>query len=98
VARLDSRNSSTRGGRNWLVCFVYVLKSLSAEKFYTGHTDDLERRLLEHNSGHGYYTKRFMPWIMAYREDVDSKDEAIKREKYLKSAAGRRWVKKKVSA
>jgi len=75
-----------------------VLKSLSAEKFYTGHTDDLERRLLEHNSGHGYYTKRFMPWIMAYREDVDSKDEAIKREKYLKSAAGRRWVKKKVSA
>ncbi len=77
--------------------YTYVLKSLRFRKFYTGHTDDLDERLLRHNSGRNEYTKRFRPWFIAYSEEFDTLDAAIKREKYFKSAAGRRWLKKNVN-
>ena len=56
-------------------------------------TKDLDRRLLEHNSGKTTSTKAFKPWIKAYHEVFDTLLEARKREKYLKSSAGRRWRK-----
>jgi putative endonuclease len=59
-------------------------------------TTNLERRLLEHNSGNTISTKAFKPWIIAYNEVYDSRFEARKREKYLKSSAGRRWRKQNI--
>jgi len=61
---------------------------------YVGYTDDLKRRLKEHNNGKSAYSKRYRPWLLLYQEDFDNQIDAIKREKYLKSAAGRRWMKK----
>ncbi len=74
--------------------FVYVLKSLNKSKGYVGMTNDLGRRLSEHNSGQNSYTKRYMPWKMIYHEEYVNLEEAGKREKYLKSSAGRRYLKK----
>jgi len=74
--------------------FVYILKSPKFHKFYVGSTDNLERRLSEHNSGLSFYTKRFMPWHVIYKEEFVNLSDARKREKYLKSAAGRRFIKK----
>ena len=74
--------------------YTYVLKSLIIRKFYTGYTDNLQDRLDHHNAGKSVYTKRYMPWEIAFSEAFQTKAEAIKREKYFKSAAGRRWLKK----
>jgi len=73
---------------------TYVLKSINYKKSYVGITDDLERRLCEHNSGRYIYTKRYLPWELIYKEDYKSRIEARKREKYLKSSSGRRFLKK----
>ncbi|MEK7195146.1 MAG: GIY-YIG nuclease family protein [Patescibacteria group bacterium] len=70
-----------------------MLKSLVAQKFYTGKTNNIGRRLAEHNSGKSRYTKRHKPWELVYSENFPSEKEAAQREKYLKSAAGRKWLK-----
>ena len=72
---------------------VYVLKSTVFKKSYVGYTVDLVRRLEEHNSGKGNYTKKFMPWTVIYTEDYQNENEAKKREKYLKSKVGRNFLK-----
>ncbi len=73
--------------------FIYILKSQVANKSYVGHTDDLDRRIKEHNSGKHFYTKRYLPWKIIYNEKFENADEARKREKYLKTTNGRRFMK-----
>jgi len=97
-ARLDSRSSSTRGGElviNFMF-YTYVLKSINFNKFYTGYTENLEKRLFEHNSMLNTYSRRYAPWKVKYFEKFDNQETAIQREKYFKSAAGRKWLKKNV--
>jgi putative endonuclease len=72
--------------------FVYVLYSSKFARSYVGISEDVEQRLKEHNSGKSTYTSKFKPWILIYKEPHESRNEARKREKYLKTAAGRRWM------
>ena len=72
---------------------TYILLSLKNNKTYVGHTNDLSNRLKEHNSGESDYTKRFKPWEILYKGKFET-EESIIREKYFKTAAGRRWIKK----
>ncbi len=72
---------------------VYVLKSLTVNKSYVGITDNLDERLSQHNLGESFYTKRYMPWNVIYTEKFNNREEARKREKYLKSCAGRKFLK-----
>jgi len=76
------------------MAWVYVLKSEQFQKTYTGSTTNLGRRLNEHNSGKHTYTKRYLPWTVVYSEEVADIGSARLREKYLKSAAGRRFIKR----
>jgi putative endonuclease len=76
--------------------YVYILYSLNANKSYVGSTDNPERRLSEHNSGRSYFTDRYKPWVLIYLEEYRDKISALRREKYLKSRSGRRWIKKEV--
>ena len=76
------------------MAWVYILKSSNFKKTYTGSTTDLERRLNEHNSGSHRYTKRYLPWNVVYSEQVAELSVARARERYLKSAAGRRFIKR----
>lgn len=73
---------------------IYVLKSKVAKKSYVGHTDNIERRINEHNSGRNIYTSRYIPWEVVYNEDYKTKEEAIKREKFFKTTRGRRALKR----
>ena len=73
---------------------VYILSSLVAKKSYVGMTDDLDRRLLEHNSGKSKYTSSYAPWKVIYEEKHQSLADARNREKYFKSTSGRRLLKK----
>jgi len=74
--------------------YVYILKCQADGSLYKGYTNDLERRLDEHNSGKSDYTSRKGPWELVYQESFETKEDAIKREKYFKTAAGRRFIKK----
>ncbi len=74
--------------------YIYILKSLKFDKFYTGYTNDLKRRLNEHNSGKSEYTRKFKPWEIVYFEECNDVEEARQKEKYYKSASGRRKIKK----
>ncbi|HET8837686.1 MAG TPA: GIY-YIG nuclease family protein [Flavobacteriaceae bacterium] len=73
--------------------FVYILYSKSFDRWYI---DNLKRRLLEHNSGRTRLTKAFLPWEMVFNEEFNLRKEARGREKYLKTAAGRRWRKNNI--
>ena len=66
--------------------YVYVLLSLKDKKFYIGFTNDLERRLTEHNSGKNISTKSKLPLKLIYYEAHLSKADAMRRERYFKTA------------
>jgi putative endonuclease len=79
------------------VYYAYVLKSVDHEYYYKGHCEDLERRLEQHNSGMTASNRPYIPFRIAYYETFDSEKEAITREKYFKSAAGRKYLKGKLA-
>gem|GEM_PF-674386 len=76
---------------------VYILYSSKYAKFYIGFTSDIDKRLIEHNSGNTKSTKPFIPWEVIYKEEFETRIAARKRELYLKSAAGRKWRKKSIN-
>ena len=65
--------------------YTYVLKSSINGDIYIGYSDDLKRRLKEHNDGRVLSTKINKPWILIYYESYKDKRDATKREKQLKS-------------
>ncbi len=96
----SSPASATKQGRPvfrmaFLYCMftVYVLYSAKHDKIYIGFTGDLAARFSSHNSlAKKGYTVKFRPWEIAYSEEHGSKAGAMKKEKQLKSATGRKWV------
>ena len=76
--------------------YVYVLRSLRNEQFYTGYTDDLRKRFREHNDGLSSYTKSRRPYELIYYEACVNENDARSREKYLKTAMGKRYLKNRL--
>ncbi|MCW3120618.1 MAG: Excinuclease subunit domain protein [Flavipsychrobacter sp.] len=76
--------------------YAYVLKSINHDYLYKGHCQNLEIRLKEHNSGQTTSIKPYIPFEVAYFEEFATKEEAVTREKYFKSATGRRFLKTKI--
>ena len=76
--------------------YVYILQSAHDKRRYIGQTDNLERRLTEHNTGRSPYTKGRGPWELIYWEEFGTRREAIKREHFLKSGKGREFLKGKL--
>ena len=72
---------------------VYILRN-GAGKHYVGMSQDVLRRLREHNSGEVRSTKIGRPWAILYEELAGSLEEARIRERYWKSGAGRRSLRK----
>ena len=72
---------------------VYVLKSEKNGKRYVGYTGkSAAERLREHNTGSSTYTRQNCPFVLLYTEQYVEKREAMKRERYLKSGQGRRFL------
>ncbi len=72
--------------------FVYVIWSNKLQKRYVGSAQNIEIRLKQHNAGKTPFTLRGIPWILIYHEIYKTKSEALKREKFLKSGVGRKWL------
>ncbi|VBB46406.1 Excinuclease ABC C subunit domain protein [uncultured Paludibacter sp.] len=73
--------------------FVYLLYSESYNRFYKGMTANIEKRLKEQNRGQTFSTKPYKPWKLIYFEEFSNREEARKREKFLKSGQGRDFIK-----
>ena len=76
--------------------YVYVLKSRKDRKFYVGYTGDLQKRLADHNSGITQSTRHRIPFDLVYYEASRSRSDAMYREKYLKTAYGKRYIKNRL--
>ena len=61
---------------------------------YVGSAQVVPERLKEHNAGHSRFTSRGIPWIMIHQETFETKADAVKREKILKSGVGGTWLDK----
>ena len=76
--------------------YVYVIQSKKDKQFYTGFTRDLQNRLIEHNAGRVSSTKERSPFDLIYYEACLNEQDALAREKYLKSGMGKRYLKNRL--
>jgi len=78
--------------------FTYVLRSLTDFKYYVGFTSDLMLRFEAHNEGKVTSTKTRRPFELVYFEGCISKEDAIHREKYLKTFYGKMFLKNRLKS
>lgn len=76
--------------------YVYVLESLKDGEKYIGITNNLNRRIEEHNKGLNFSTDYRRPFKLIYCEVCTNEDDAKRREKYLKCTGGRRFLAKRL--
>jgi putative endonuclease len=72
---------------------VYAIKSLSRKYIYVGMTNNLERRLKEHNQRENRSTKAYAPFTLIFSETFKTRNLARMKEKYLKSGVGKSFLK-----
>jgi putative endonuclease len=77
-----------------MLVYVYVIESLCDQLWYTGMALNPEKRLAEHNAGKNRFTKGHRPLKLIFTERHPDWGTARVREKYFKSAAGKKWLKK----
>ena len=94
------RSSVVRAGQTHkeMKYCVYVLRSKKDSKRYVGITDNIKRRINQHNMGRVLSTKSRVPFRFEYSEDFLDRANARTREKYFKTAAGRRFLDKIIRA
>ena len=76
--------------------YVYILQSLKDKSLYIGYTPDLRQRLPRHNKKQVTATKDKTPWRLIYYEAYLERKDATGRERFLKSGAGWRFIKKQL--
>ncbi len=76
--------------------FVYILKSLKDKDLYIGSTNDIRRRLAEHNSAKVDSTKYRIPFILEAFIGVKDQAKAIELERYFKTGSGRALLQKRI--
>ncbi|MDI6765365.1 MAG: GIY-YIG nuclease family protein [Bacteroidota bacterium] len=77
--------------------FVYILQSKKIGQYYVGHTDNLERRMSEHDNGKSPYTKGRGPWTLVNVEEFATRSEAMKREKEIKGQKSREFIERLIN-
>ncbi len=77
--------------------YLYILKSESANKHYIGISQNPDKRLEYHNTLEKGFTSRYRPWEIKFRKEYESKEEAMKAEKKLKSWKSKVMIQRVVS-
>ena len=72
---------------------TYVLYNKDFDKYYIGHTNDLRRRLSEHNSKRSKYTKSYPGWMLSFFKEFETRSETMNFEKKLKSFKNKNFLK-----
>lgn len=76
--------------------YVYILISLKDSSLYVGLTHDIKKRLQEHKDGLGGFTKGHLPYKLVFVSIFSDKFTAARFEKYLKSASGKAFIRKRI--
>ncbi len=74
--------------------YIYILYSKTADKYYVGHSDDPDRRLIEHNTKpFNTYTSKHRPWeLVAKFKAGETRSEAVQCERYIKKQKSRMLI------
>jgi putative endonuclease len=75
---------------------TYVLKSIKNDKFYIGHTQNIEKRLQEHNNNESKSTKNKGPWVLIYTKEFSTRSEAMRFEISLKKIKNKGYLLKQI--
>ena len=78
--------------------YVYVLKSIERDLLLQRPLPKFKKRIAQHNSGMTKSIRPYMPFELVYFEEFYAEEEAIVREKYFKTAAGRKFLKSKLAS
>jgi len=76
--------------------YVYILQSADLAHHYVGVTDDLRDRVRRHNAGASPHAAKYRPWRLKTYLGFSDAEQAAAFEKYLKSASGRAFAKKRL--
>lgn len=76
--------------------YVYILHSIDSDHYYVGATEELRGRFKDHNQGKVPHTRRHRPWRLKTYVAFSDADQAWAFERYLKSASGRAFAKKRL--
>lgn len=76
--------------------YVYILRSFVDHSLYVGFTRNVVKRVRAHNEGLNHSTVRFKPWALIYCEAYVVKEDALGREKFLKSGSGKKYLDKQL--
>jgi len=76
--------------------YIYVLRSAKSGRWYIGCTNNLRKRLQQHQKGLSRYTKGKGPFEIIYFEGCKNESDGFAREKYLKTGMGRRYLKNRM--
>lgn len=76
---------------------VYILRSLAKARTYVGQTNNIDKRVAKHQQGLVNSTRSYRPWQLVYKEEFESRAEAMRRETWYKSPAGRKRITELIS-
>ena len=80
-----------------IMYYVYILQSTVKETYYTGSSNNPERRLFFHNAGREKYTKRYRPWKLAFQHAFDTKSEALEAEQKIKNWKSKKMIRRLIN-
>jgi len=72
--------------------YTYILYSQKLDKFYVGSTNDVVRRLADHNRGKSGFTRTGIPWVLKYSEKFNDRASAVRREMEIKKRKERKYI------
>jgi len=78
--------------------FVYILYSKTADKYYVGHTSNVDDRLFRHTNSGSKSTKHTDDWILKYRKTYDTRSEAMRKELEIKRKKSRKYIEWLISS
>ena len=70
----------------------YILHSKKLNRYYVGHTQDVQLRLVQHNAGESHYTSKASDWVLVYDESFENRADAHKREIEIKKKKSRKYI------
>jgi putative endonuclease len=76
--------------------YVYIITSESTGRYYIGQTNDLAGRIDRHNAGRNLSTKAYLPWVLKWWKECETRSEAIKAETELKKIKKREGIERYV--
>jgi putative endonuclease len=74
-------------------CYLYIIRSEVKETYYTGVSENIDQRLISHNTSPGGYTRKYRPWKIVYQHAFPTCDQARLAEKVIKSWKSKRMIR-----